>query len=188
MKAVSKILLSGAALAALASAAPAAAQYPGYGYGYGYGYQNNNVVGSILNSILGGRSYGQNDRYAIDMCVRATEARLNGYQGAYGYGYGTYGGYGNNGYNNGYNGARVVSITNLERRSNGGLKVYGLATAGYNSRYGYGGGYNNGYNNGYGGYNNGYGYNGYGGAQLRFNCKINYRGQVTDVDIDRRRY
>ena len=185
MKAVSKILLSGAGLAALASAAPAAAQYPGYGYGYGY--QNNNVVGSILNSILGGRSYAQNDRYAIDMCVRATEARLNGYQGGYGYNYGTYGGYGNNGYVNGYNGARVVSITHVQRRSNGGLKVYGLATAGYNSRYGGGYGGYGGYNNGYGSYNNGYGYNGY-SAQLRFNCKINYAGQVTDVDIDRRRY
>ena len=199
MKAVTNIMLSGAAIAALVAAAPAAAQYyPNQGYGYGnQGYGNNNVVGSILNQILGGGgNYRQNDRYAIDMCVRATEARLNGYQGGYGYnqGYGNYGGYGNNGYNQGYNGSRVTRITNVQRRSSG-LKVFGLASAGYNSRYG---GYNQGYGNqGYGnqGYGNqGYGNQGYGygnqgyGNQLRFNCKVNFRGQVTDVDIDRRRY
>jgi hypothetical protein len=188
MKAVTKIIMSGAAMAALVSAAPAAAQYGGYpgygGYG-GYGYGNNNVVGSIINGLLGGRSYAQNDRYAIDVCVRATEARLNGYNGAYNYnGYGNYGGYGNNGYNQGYAGARVTSITNVERRNNGGLKIYGLATTGMNSPYSrYG-------NQGYGGYGNqGYGNRGYNqgyGAQLRFNCKMNRSGQVTDVDIDRR--
>ena len=187
MKAVTNILASGAAIAALVAAAPAAAQYyPNQGYGYG----NNNVVGNILNSILGGRNYQQNDRYAIDMCVRATEARLNGYSGGYNYGaYGNYGGYGNQGYNQGYNGSRVTRITNVERRNNG-LKIFGLATAGFNNRYG---GYNQGYGNqGYG--NQGYGNQGYGygnqgyRAQLRFNCKVNFRGQVTDVDIDRRRY
>ena len=184
MKAVSNIMLSGAAIAALVTAAPAAAQYyPSQGYGSGYG--NNNVVGNILNSILGGQNYQQNDRYAIDMCVRATEARLNGYQGGYGYnGYGQYGGYGNSGYNQGYNGSRVTRITNVQRRSSG-LKIFGLATAGYNSGYG---GYNQGYGNqGYGNQGYGYGNQGY-GAQLRFNCKVNFRGQVTDVDIDRRRY
>jgi len=188
MTAISNILASGAAIAALVTAAPAAAQYyPNQGYGYGnqgYGNNNNNVVGQILNSILGGQNYRQNDRYAIDMCVRATEARLNGYQGGYGYnqGYGNYGGYGNNGYNQGYNGSRVTRITNVQRR-NSGLKIFGLATAGYNSRYG---GYNQGYGNqGYG--NQGYGNQGY-SNQLRFNCKVNFRGQVTDVDIDRRRY
>ena len=83
MKAVTNILASGAAIAALVAAAPAAAQYyPSQNYGgYNQGYSNNNVVGQILNGILGGRNYQQNDRYAIDMCVRATEARLNGYQG-----------------------------------------------------------------------------------------------------------
>ena len=182
MKAVSKLMFSGAAIAALVTAAPAAAQYyPNQGYGYGnQGYGNNNVVGNILNQILGGGNYRQDDRYAIDMCVRATEARLNGYSGAYNYGgYGQYGGYGNNGYNQGYNGARVTRITNVERRSTN-LKIYGLATTGYGRR-----------------------------AMamatramatrairqpgrlrslnLRFNCKVNFRGQVTDVDIDRRR-
>ena len=199
MKAISNILASGAAIAALVTAAPAAAQYypaQGYGggYGQGYGNSNNNVVGNILNSILGGQNYQQNDRYAIDMCIRATEARLNGYSGGYNYGgYGQYGGYGNDGYNQGYNGSRVTRIINVQRRNNG-LKIFGLASAGNNSRYG---GYNQGYGNqGYGnqGYGNqGYGNQGYGygnqgyGGQLRFNCKVNFRGQVTDVDIDRRR-
>ncbi len=174
MKAVSKLMFSGAAIAALVTAAPAAAQYyPNQGYG-NQGYGNNNVVGSILNQILGGGgNYRQNDRYAIDMCVRATEARLNGYSGAYNYGgYGQYGGYGNQGYNQGYNGARVSRITNVERRSNG-LKIYGLASSGYGRGQGYGS-------------NQGYGNQGY-GNNLRFNCKVNFRGQVTDVDIDRRR-
>jgi hypothetical protein len=182
MKAVSKLTFGGAALAALVvTAAPAAAQYyPNQGYGYGSGYGNNNVVGNILNQILGGGNYRQNDRYAIDMCVRATEARLNGYSGGYNYGgYGQYGGYGNNGYNQGYNGARVTRITNVERRSSN-LKIYGLATTGAGR-----GGY------GYQDYGNqGYGYQGYGDwarNNLRFNCKVNFRGQVTDVDIDRRR-
>ena len=182
MKAVSKIMLGGA-VAALVTAAPAAAQYypaQGYGGGYNQGYSNNNVVGNILNGILGGQNYQQNDRYAIDMCVRATEARLNGYNGGYGTNYGQFGGYGNTGYNQGYNGARVTRITNVERR-NSGLKIYGLARAGRGGVYG-----NQGYGNqGYG--NQGYGNQGYGARQLQFNCKVNFRGQVTDVDIDRRR-
>ena len=182
MKAISKTIFGGAAIAALVSAAPAAAQYyPNQGYGnqgYQQGYgNNNNVVGNILNSILGGQNYRQNDRYAIDMCVRATEANLNGYQGGYGnQGYGRYGGYGSNGYNQGYAGARVTRVTNVERRPNG-LKIYGLATT--CGRQGYG-------NQGYG--NQGYGNQGFGNRNnLQFNCKVNFRGQVTDVDIDRRR-
>ena len=57
MKAVTKFLVGGIALAALASAAPAAAQYyPGYGYGYPNG---GNVVGQVINQVLGG-GYGYN--------------------------------------------------------------------------------------------------------------------------------
>lgn len=214
MKAVSKILAGGAMLAALASAAPAAAQYNGYGYGgygngydNGYGYSNGgSVVGQILNSILGGRNYAVNDRNAIDLCVRATEARINGYQGSYGYNtnYGNYGGYGSNGYAPNYSGGRVTSITQVERRSNG-LKISGYATVrdGGNGAYGYGNGYGNGYNNGYNnpyngygngysnGYGNGNGYNAYNqgyGRQVSFNCKSDYRGQVYSVHIDHRDY
>ena len=57
MKAITKFLAGGVAIAALAGGAPAAAQYyPGYGspYGYGYpGYGGGNVVGQVINQVLG---------------------------------------------------------------------------------------------------------------------------------------
>jgi hypothetical protein len=121
-------LLTGAAglAAAVGFASPAAAQYyPGYGYG------NGGVVGAIINGVIGGGQYGYggygtNDRFAVDQCSRAVEARLGG-------------GYGGYGYNNYGRGGRVVGITNVERR-NSGLRVRGVASTG-----GYGGyGYNNG--------------------------------------------
>ena len=195
MKAITKILAGAAGLAALAASAPAAAQYypgyPGGGYGYpGGGYGGGDVVGSILNSILGGRSYGQNDRYAVEQCVRAVEYRINtrgldnegGRYRNYGYGYGY-----DNAYGRGYMGARVTSVTQVSRRSNGGLKVYGYATTGG----GYGGGYG-GYNPyGYG--NQGYGYDryGYGGygyqaqGDAQFDCTIDRYGRITDIDAKR---
>ena len=97
MKALKFLIAGGVAAAALMSAAPAAAQYyPGYGGG--------NVIGQVLNQVLGG-----------------------GY-GAYGNPYGGYGGYsGYGGYNNGYaqGGARVLGVTSVERRSSNGLRVRG---------------------------------------------------------------
>ena len=58
MRAFKLILAGGVAAAALVSAAPASAQYyPGYGYpGYGYG-NGGNVVGQVINQVLGG-GYG----------------------------------------------------------------------------------------------------------------------------------
>ena len=124
------------------------------------------------------------------------EARLNGYNGYYGYGnqygggygnqygggYGNpYGGYGNQygGYGNqyGYNqgprgGGRVQGITRVERKSYG-LKVHGVASSGNRGYEGYGRG--------------GYGSYGYGaGADLSFECKIYGNGQIRDIDIKRR--
>ena len=136
---------------------------------------------------------------------------MRSYHGNNGYGYGNNGygnnGYGNNGYNNSYNtagAARVVSITRVERRSNGGLRVHGLIDSGrgYNRGYGNQGyGYGNqGYGNqghgnqGYGYPNQGYGNRGYGNqdygynsqsADLRFDCKIDRRGYISDVNINR---
>ena len=84
MKAVTKILAGGVALAALASAAPAAAQYyPGYGYRNG-----GNVVGQVLNQVLGGNQYGYgnqqyaygngvNSQAAVQRCAAAVEQRIN---------------------------------------------------------------------------------------------------------------
>jgi hypothetical protein len=190
MKAVSKILAGGVAFAALASAAPAAAQYyPNYGYNNG-----GNVIGQVLNQVLGGgQQYGygygaQQSQAAVQRCSAAVAQRINrdynraGY-GGYGNAYGGYGGYNNNAYAAG--GARVLGITSVERRSNSGLRVRGVATANaYAAAYGgqYGGGYG-----GYGGYNNGYGQPQQ-QAELSFKCNIDYRGYITDIDLDRNQY
>ena len=139
MKAITKFLAGGVAIAALASAAPAAAQYyPGYGspYGNGYpGYGGGNVVGQVINQVLGG-GYG-------------------------GYGYNN--GYGYN--SSAYGGGRVLGISRVEPRSNGGLTVRGVANSGR--------------------YSGAYGYNGQSQVDLTFKCKTDYRGLVTDVDLDR---
>jgi len=155
MKAIKMFLVGGVAIAALASAAPAAAQYyPGYGYGYGNPY-GGNVVGQVLNQVLGGgygyNGYGNNSQVAVNQCAAAVQARLNG----------SYGGYGYNGY--GYGGGRVLGISRVEPRSNGGLTVRGVATSGRYARYGYG----------------------QGAVDTTWKCKTDYRGFVTDVDLDR---
>ena len=196
MKAFTKFLVGGAGLAALAAAAPAAAQYyPGYpGGGYGYPGQGN-VVNDILGQILGGRSYANNERYAVEQCVRAVEYRINtrgfdnegGRYRNYGYGYGY-----DNRYAGGYMGARVTSVTQVQRRSNGGLKVFGYATTGgRNGGYGYGG-YGGGPGYGYGGpAYGGPGYNGYGYGYMQgdaqFDCTIDRYGRITDIDAKRNR-
>lgn len=188
------IMIGTAGIAAtVAMAAPAAAQ--GYPYGYPQ-QQQGGVLGAIINSVTGG--YGQypqgnygygrvSDRQLVNQCAAAAEQRLNGGYGQSGYGYQN--GYGNNGYQNGYGanayangGARVVGITNVERRNNGGLRVSGVATSGQ----AYGGYGNQGYRNqGYnqGGYQGGY--NGQAVADLRFSCKVSARGQVTDIRVNR---
>ena len=176
MSAIKKILAGGVVAAALVSAAPASAQYyPGYGYG--------NPVGQIINQVIGGGyggyGYGANSQVAVNQCVGAVQSRLNGGYGGYGYngyGYGTpYGGYANPyggyGYNNGYGSARVLGISRVEPRSSGGLTVRGVATSG---RYA-------GYGNPYGGY----GYNGQPPVDLTWKCKTDYRGFITDIDVDR---
>jgi hypothetical protein len=154
-----KLLTGVAGLAAVAGfATPAAAQYyPGYGY------NNGGVVGAIISGVIGGGQYGNygygsNDRYAVDQCSRAVEARLGGYNsyGAYGR---SYGGYGYNNYNGG---GRVVGITRVERRSSG-IRVRGVAASGA-------------------------GYGGYGSGNLTFSCKVDYRGRITDLDFNRQNY
>ena len=154
MRAITKILAGGASIAALASAAPAAAQYyPGYGYGYGNPY-GGNVVGQVLNGILGNGygGYGVNSQVATNQCAAAVQQRLNG-------------GYGYNGYGAGYanNGARVLGISRVEPRSNGEVVVRGVANSG---RYAYG-------------------YNGQGQVDLTWKCKVDYRGFIRDIDINR---
>jgi hypothetical protein len=166
MFAMTKLLAGGAALAALASAVPAAAQYyPGYGYGSPYG---GNVVGQVLNDVLGGGygygGYGPNSQVVINECASAAQARLGGssvYNGS------------------GYGGGRVLGISHVDPHPDGGITVRGVASSGRYAAYGYGGSgaqspvdltwrcrtdargfireltvngaeYNNGYNGGYG--------------------------------------
>jgi hypothetical protein len=166
MKALTKIAAGGVAAVTLFAAAPAAAQYyPGYGGG-------GNVVGQVVNQVLGGGyggygggyggygGYGVNQQAVVGQCVNAVQARLSS---SYGYGanYGGYAPYG--GYNNGYaGGARVLGISRVEPRSRGGLTVRGVA------------------NSGRGGY-------GYANQQvdLTFKCSTDYRGFITDIDVDR---
>ena len=142
MKAIVKVLAGGAVIAALASAAPASAQYyPGYGYGSPYG---GNVVGEVLNNVLGGGyGYAQNSQIAVNQCAAAVQARLS----RNGYGYG--GGYG-------YASGRVLGISRVEPRGDGGLRIRGVATSGYSGR-----------------------------PDLTFSCKTDYRGFIRDIDVDR---
>ena len=157
MQAITRILAGGAAMAALATAAPAAAQYyPGYGYpSYG-----GNVVGQVLNQVLGGgygyNGYGINSQAVVNVCANAIQQRLNG-------GYGNYGYNGYNGYN-GYGGARVLGITRVEQRGSagGGLRVRGVATSGR------------------------YGYNQ--SPDLTWKCSVDYRGAIVGLDVNRGSY
>ena len=173
MSALRKVLAGGAiAAAALMSAAPASAQifpgYPspyGYGYGspYGYGYGSDAVMGQVLGQVISGS------------------------MGGYG-GYGS--GYGNMGVNSqavvgqcvgavqarlngrnvgayGYNGgARVLGISRVEQRNGGGLNVRGVANSGRSGAYGYT-------------------YGAQAPVDLTFTCRTDYRGYITDLDIDR---
>jgi hypothetical protein len=154
MRAITKILAGGAAIAAVASAAPAAAQYyPGYGYP-GYGYGSGNVIGQVLNDVLGNGygNYGANSQVAVNQCAAAVQQRLSG--GYNGYGYNNYA------YNNG---ARVLGISRVEPRNNGEMMVRGVANSG---RYAYG-------------------YNGQGQVDLTWKCRVDYRGFIRDIDINR---
>ena len=212
MNMLHKMMAGSAALAMIAgTAAPAAAQ--GYGYpqnGQQYGNQNSGgVLGSIINGVLGGGRYGNygqgNDRMAVDQCARAADVRVNGDRRYGAYGQGQYQGQYGQGYNNNRrSNARVVAVTQVTR-SNTGLRVAGLIDTGRNFRdQGYGNqGYDNqyqgqgydprypqqGYNQGndprYGGWNS-QGYANAGQyAELRFNCRVNFRGQVTRLNIER---
>lgn len=157
MKAFKFILAGGAGIAALAAAAPASAQYyPGYGYGGG------NVLGQVLGQVLGGGyggygAYGgMNSQAAVGQCSAAVADRLNRQYG----GYAGYGGY--NSYNGYGGGARVVQITQVEPRTNGRMRVRGIAQT--NTAANYGGGY---------------------GQAFSFKCNVDYRGYISDIDLDR---
>jgi hypothetical protein len=173
MTAIAKILAGGIGLAALAGAAPAAAQhYPG-NQGYGGG-----GIGAIIDAILGSnrsRYRGVNSQQVINQCTAAVQQRLSG-------GYGSrYGGYGNpyGAYGGGYGGGRVLSVYHADRHGST-IRVRGYASSGANAAYG-----------GYGGYG---GYNPYGGgayaapvADLKFRCDVDRYGRIRKLNISRNR-
>ena len=162
MRMITKILTGAAGVAAIAAAAPAAAQYYSYpsysqygyaqpyGYAQQYGYMNTNV--------------------ATQQCTAAVQSRLYNRQSIGGIlgvllGANTPSG-------------RVLSVTQVSPRSNGLIRVRGLASSG---RYAY---------NGYGPYGVGaYGALGYGyanAADLSFRCDVAPNGAVYSVNINRR--
>ncbi|MFL6722453.1 MAG: hypothetical protein ACJ8FT_11735 [Sphingomonas sp.] len=174
MRIISKLL---AATAALAAAGPAAAQYysnpySGYGYAQSYGYSQP-YAQSYGYSQQYARPYGYAQTYAVNtnvaaqQCSAAVQNRLynrssiGGILGAV-LGTSTTG--------------RVVSVTQVSPRSNGTVRVRGLASSG---RYA---------SNGYGAYGVGaYGALGYGSqADLSFRCEVGMNGQVYNVSINRR--
>ena len=98
---MAKFLIGGAGLAALAVAAPSAAQYY-QPYGNAYGYNNH--------------GYGMNTQAAVNSCSAAVQNRLSYRTSNYGY------------YNN-YSQGRVLSVTSVDPNRYS-IRVRGLATSG----------------------------------------------------------
>ena len=164
------------ATAALAAAAPAAAQYYGGQYN-GYGYSQPYGYAQSYQNYGYGQNYGYAQQYgyantsvATQQCTAAVQNRL---------------------YNRTSLGSilgslvgvpsasgRVVAVTRISPRSDGLMTVRGLATSG---RYA---------SNGYGPYGVGaYGAAGYGyanQADLSFRCTVGPNGAVYNVSISRR--
>lgn len=161
-------LLTAAAVVG-ATATPLAAQYP-YPYpqpyptpypGAPYPGQPGNVLGQVLDQLLGGRYVG-NDRTAIQQCAAAAVAQAANQYRPYGYGYQQpYGGYNPYAAN-----IRVTAITEVDRRP-GEVRVRGLMSSGM-------------------GYNQYVGPTYTGSSDLSFRCTVDYRGYVRDVRVRRR--
>ena len=160
MRMIKTLIAGGAGLAALAAAAPAAAQY-GYANPYGYGSQ------------YGYSQYGYggvNTSVAAQQCTAAVQNRLynrTSIGGIIGALLGA----------NTMNQSRVLGVTRVTA-NNGYTRVRGIASSG---RYAH---------NNYSPYGVGaYGALGYGyqqSADLSFKCDVDFRGYVRDVDINRR--
>lgn len=162
MRIMRSILAGGAGLAALAVAAPASAQYYPYGYSspyayspygyntYAYGAVNTNVAASQCTAAVQNRLYNRTSLGSILGSLVGVPV----------------------------NSGRVLSVTSVQPRSYGMVRVRGLASSG---RYAY----NNYSPYGYGAYGAlGYGYNA--SADLSFRCDVDARGYIRDVDINRR--
>ena len=164
MKLMKMMMAAGTGLAAIAAAAPAAAQYYPYSarpYGYSTPYAYANPYGAY-------GAYGVNTSAATQQCTAAVQSRLYNRSSIGGI-LGTLLGANTTG--------RVLNVTQVTPHS-GYMRIRGLASSG---RYAY---------NNYGPYGVGaygslsYGYNQ--AADLSFKCDVDYRGYVRDVDINRR--
>ncbi len=174
--------------------------------------QPGGIVGQVINQVLGGGRYGAygqgNDRVAVDQCARAAEVRVSqdnrrGVYGRWNQGYGQQGN-GYQGYNQAYGQAQVVGITGVQRVRSG-LRVTGLIDTRMRANLGGYGQYNQ-YGQAYPGYpnqaypnqaypNQGFPKQGYGQqhypaydarlADLSFNCRVDSRGRIADLDIRR---
>jgi hypothetical protein len=196
MKALKTIIAGGAALAALASATPASAQYyPGTG-----GYGGADIIGQIIGSMIGGGYGSPYSGYGTHGSPYGSQYGYGGYGSPYGgygsygspygspYGYGGYGGsYGNGGYASSnqyavglclgavqqrldgsygrsqYGGARVLGVSEVQGRSNGGTLVSGVANSGRAGAYGYQGGQPP--------------------VDLTFTCKTDRSGRVSSIEV-----
>ena len=139
--------------------------YPQQGYPYPnqqYGYGQNNVLGGVIDSLIGNR-WGVSDRHAIHQCTfAAVNQAENQYRPYFGPNFRRpYQGYNGN--------IRVSAITDVQRRSSGRVRVRGLLDTGlyriqpWNPSYS-------------------------GQADLGFRCDVDTRGYVTNVRIDRTSY
>jgi hypothetical protein len=162
MRILRSILAGGAGLAALAAAGPAAAQY-GYGYSpygysnpygynnYAYGGMNSSVAASQCTAAVQNRLYNRTSLGSILGSLVGVPMAPTG---------------------------RVLSVTSVQPRSYGTVRVRGLASSGRMA-------YNNYGQYGYGAYGAlGYGYANQ--ADLSFRCDVDARGFVRNVDINRR--
>ncbi len=176
--------------------------YPAQPYGYPGQGTGTNVVESIINQLLGNNnSYTVSDRSQVSRCATAALAQAERQYRRYGYGYGY--GYGSqygqpygqanaygqqygqgynpqSGYANGYGQMRVTAITDIQRRSNNGLRVEGLINSGrYAQPYGNG-------DRGQGYQDQRYADPRYAqAADLSFRCNVDYRGAVSGIRVNR---
>ena len=122
MRMIKTFLIGGAGLAALATAAPSAAQYYQYGYNP-YAYSNPYATSRAYQySPYAYGGYAMNTSAATSQCTAAVQNRLysrNGIAGILGSLVGAYGTTG-----------RVLSITRVTPSSNGMVRVRGLASSG----------------------------------------------------------
>jgi hypothetical protein len=178
MSMMTKMLGLGAGVAAIAASAPASAQYYSYSnsrYNYAQPYGSAQAYGYAQpyayaqpNGYAQSYGYG-NTSVATQQCTAAVQSRLYNRSSIGGI-LGVLLGANTTG--------RVVGVTRIDPRSNGTMRVRGLASSG---RYAY---------NNYGPYGVGaygaMGYNYANAADLSFRCDVAPNGAVYNVSINRR--